>query len=131
MSSLLTFPKSGVYANLMLLLILMALLLLGSPVLAEDAIVPTDEPTVCDAVCRYPADKLRENQEAIEAGQRAVAQWARSARPTLSRSLAELDRDIALMEAQQTRRAQLLTQPSMMFNCTSYPVGMFVNTTCY
>lgn len=48
----------------------------------------------CDAVCRYPAEKLREDIEAREAGKKAARKAARRIP-----SIEELDHEIAMMEA--------------------------------
>jgi hypothetical protein len=82
----------------------------------------------CDAVCRYPADKLRENRAAIETGKLKAAQWAQSARSPRMPSLEELDRDIAILES---RMARPMPPMPMMLSFTSYSLGMFVNTDCY
>lgn len=89
------------------------------------------EATTCDAVCRYPIDKAHEDREAIEAGRARAAQLAKSAR--LARrmpSLAELDRDLAILESW---RPQMPLMPMIRepIHCTSYSLGLSVNTDCY
>jgi hypothetical protein len=105
------------------------------------------EATTCDAVCRYPIDKAREDREAIEAGKRQAAQWGarstrstRAARPVCDAacqrlngmSVEELDAEIARMERGM---AMMFLPPMPMMrepiHCTSYSLGMFLNTDCY
>jgi hypothetical protein len=92
--------------------------------------------TTCDAVCRYPIDKAREDREAMEAGKRQAAQWARSTRSTRvarpGMSVEELDAEIARMERGM---AMMFLSPIPMIqkpiHCTSYSLGIFFNTDCY
>lgn len=116
--------------------VLIVLLVLGSAtnLQAEEVVEENSPPPlVCDAVCRYPAEKLLEDQAAIEAGRHRAAQWERwHPQETHRDSLSELDplSRALLRDAHRPRPVPMPMLP-MMFSCTSVDIGGFVNTDCF
>ena len=97
---------------------------------AQEARVKT-EAQPCDAVCRYPAEKLREDIEAREAGAARLAQWSRSPRSARNLSIEELianlDSEIAIGEA-------FMGPPAVMrppFDCYGTSFGFSSFASCY
>jgi hypothetical protein len=121
---LLDFASCVDYARDML--ILMLLLTLAAPLLVHAEELPAPS-IVCDAVCRYPTDKIRENQDAIDAGKRQAEQWTQAQRAP-GQAYVEQERNLALFES---RRAMPMMPTPMMLSCTSATIGMFGNLDCF
>jgi hypothetical protein len=115
--------------RVLMLLILLGLFDVSSILQAEEN---SRAPIVCDAVCRYPLDKIRENQEAIEAGQHQAYLWTQ-AHPSIPEIPVEPARLVEIRAPRPRTHPIPMPMPMMpmMFSCTSFNFGMFATTDCF